>query len=120
MTNGALLPYLNGLELRERKIFDLARSFFLIDDVSIKDRAKPLPPLTLGLVYGRGVHLEGVEEDPNSDCADNEGALNFLFLVISAPVDSIPCSSQCVLEMKHLWFPLFTVVVLYRYAYISS
>jgi len=58
MTNGALLPYLNGLELRERKIFDLARSFFLIDDVSIKDRAKPLPPLTLGLVYGRGVYLE--------------------------------------------------------------
>lgn len=45
MTNGALLPYLNGLELRERKIFDLARSLLqrlLIDHVSINDRPKPL------------------------------------------------------------------------------
>lgn len=45
MTNGALLPYLNGLEPREREMFDLARSLLqrlLIDDVSINDRPKPL------------------------------------------------------------------------------
>ena len=48
---------------RKKKLFDLARSFFLIDDVSIKDRAKPLP-LGLGLLHGRGVYLEGEEEDP--------------------------------------------------------
>lgn len=45
MTNGALLPYLNGLEPRQREMFDLARSLLqrlLIDDVSINDRPKPL------------------------------------------------------------------------------
>lgn len=76
MTNGALLSYLwpclalfcmawNRLAPieTEKKYSISLEAFFLIDDVSIKDRAKPLP-LGLGLLHGRGVYLEGEEEDP--------------------------------------------------------